>query len=221
MADAPDDRRKVVLVDDHRSFSDALGRLLADEPDIEIVGYAATGQAAIAMANGARPDVMLVDFDLPDRDGVSVAAEVKATLPAIMVVMLTGSTDDRILVQAIEAGCSGFITKDRPAREIADGIRAAAAGEALISPAALGRLLPKLSRTYHAAGSDLTDREKQILAMIAQGANNQHIASELFLSIHTIRNYTQSILSKLATHSKLEAVSVAVREGIISFAHAS
>jgi DNA-binding NarL/FixJ family response regulator len=161
--------------------------------------------------------VVLVDFQLPDRTGVEVAAEVKARNPKTMVVMLTGSTDDRVLLAAIDAGCSGFLTKDRGASEVAEAVRAAAAGEALISPAQLARLLPKLSRTHRAVGADLTDRERELLQHLARGQTNKVIAAELHLSVNTVRNYVQSVLTKLNAHSKLEAVSTAVREGIIDY----
>ena len=118
---------------------------------------------------------------------------------------------------AIDAGCSGFLTKDRAAAEVAEAVRATAAGEALISPSLLARLLPKLNRTPRAIGADLTDRELEILSLLARGWNNKLIAGELYLSVNTVRNYVQSVLTKLGAHSKLEAVSTAVREGIVSF----
>lgn len=154
---------------------------------------------------------------MPDQDGVELARQIKGRFPAIMVVMLTGSADDRVLLAAIEAGCSGFLTKDRAAAEVADAVRAAAQGEALISPAMLARLLPKLSRSHRSLGTDLTERERGILTLLALGRTNRVIADELRLSVNTIRNYVQSILAKLGAHSKLEAVSTAVREGIIDY----
>ena len=158
-----------------------------------------------------------MDYQLPDQDGVAVTAEMKRRDPGVMVVMLTGVTDDRILLNAIEAGCSGFLTKDRAAGEVADAVRAAAAGEALISPALLARLLPKLNRTQREVGADLTDREREILKLLARGSSNKAIASELYLSVNTIRNYIQSVLKTLGSHSTLDAVATAGREGIIEY----
>jgi two-component system response regulator DevR len=207
----------VLLIDDHRMFLDSLGRLLSGEEGITVVGTASRGSDGIALADQLRPQVVLVDYQIPDQDGVAIAREIKQIDPEIMVVMLTASTDDRVLVAAIDAGCSGFLTKDRAAAEVADAIRVAAAGEALISPAMLARLLPKLSRTNRELGFDLTDRERQFLTFLARGMSNKAIASELFLSVNTVRNHVQSVLSKLGAHSKLEAVSTAVRAGIIEY----
>jgi DNA-binding NarL/FixJ family response regulator len=207
----------VMIVDDHRAFGESLARLLSDEPDINVVGVLTSGTSAIQAAGQLLPRVALVDYQMPEQDGVAVAAEIKRRSPTTMVVMLTGSADDRLLLAAIDAGCSGFLTKDRAAAEIVDAVRTTASGEALISPAMLARLLPKLSRTQRTLGSDLTDRELDVLRRLARGSTNKVIASDLSLSVNTIRNYVQSILLKLDAHSKLEAVSTAVREGIIGY----
>ena len=205
----------VVVVDDHRMFAESLARLLSDEPDIDVLGLALAAAPALEMVATLRPRVVLVDYLLPDVDGVEFTAQIKAADPATMVVMLTGSADDRVLLAAVEAGCSGFLTKDRAAAEVADAVRAAAAGEALISPALLARLLPKLNPTHRSIGSDLTEREGEILVLLAKGWTNRIIADNLHLSVNTIRNYVQAVLIKLGAHSKLEAVATAVREGII------
>ena len=221
MTVAEDTTVGVLIVDDHRMFSESLARLLADEDGIEVLGVAGTGSDAIDMVDRLHPDVVLMDYQLPDRDGVAATLEVKRRNPSVMVVMLTGSTEDRVLLAAIDAGCSGFLTKDRAAAEVVHAVRAAAVGEALISPALLARLLPKLHRTQRALGEDLSDREREILGLLSRGMTNKVIAAELFLSVNTIRNHVQSVLAKLGAHSKLEAVSTAVREGIIDYPTAS
>jgi two-component system response regulator DevR len=207
----------VIVVDDHRMFAESLSRLLSEEPGIEVVGMAASGAEGIALAARLRPRVVLVDYQMPGQDGVEVAAAIKQLDPSTMVVMLTGSADDRVLIAAIDAGCSGFLTKDQAAVEVVGAVRAAAAGEALISPALLARLLPKLSRSQQVIGDDLTDREREILGRLARGTTNRVIADEVHLSLNTVRNYVQAILTKLGAHSKLEAVSTAVRAGIIDY----
>jgi DNA-binding NarL/FixJ family response regulator len=207
----------VVLVDDHVMFAQSLARLLADETGIQVLGLANNATQALRMARDLHPNVMLIDYQMPDQNGVTIATEIKTINPEIMIVMLTGTDDDKVLVAAIDAGCSGFLTKDRAAHEVADAIRGVAEGEALISPALLARLLPKLKRTYRTIGDDLTDRELDVLHCVAKGWAGKAIANELHLSLNTIRNYTQSILSKLNAHSKLEAVAIAVREGIIAY----
>ena len=221
MAESEDPTVGVLIVDDHRMFSESLARLLEDEEGITVLGVAATGANAIDMVNRLHPNVVLMDYQLPDRDGVTVTAEIRRQNPTAMVVMLTGSTEDRVLLAAIDAGCSGFLTKDRAAAEVVHAVRAAAVGEALISPALLARLLPKLNRTQRSLGEDLSDREREILGFLARGMTNKLIAAELFLSVNTIRNHVQSVLAKLGAHSKLEAVSTAVREGIIDYPTAS
>src|SRR4051794_35326118 len=124
----------VLIVDDHRVFTEGLARLLADEPDIVVLGIAHDGQEALTRTADLSPRVILIDYEMPDQDGISVAERIKRSWPDTMVVMLTGTADDRLLVRAIEAGCSGFLTKDRSAAEVVDAVRRAARGEALLSP---------------------------------------------------------------------------------------
>jgi DNA-binding NarL/FixJ family response regulator len=207
----------VLIVDDHRMFAESLARLLSDAEGINVLGIASTGSKARALVTTLRPQVVLIDYQMPDEDGVTVTAALKKQDPEVMVVMLTGTADDRVLLAAIDAGCSGFLTKDQAAREVAEAVKAAASGEALISPALLARLLPKLNRTHRSVGADLTDREREVLGLLARGYANKVIAAELFLSVNTVRNYVQSVLAKLGAHSKLEAVSTAVREGLIDY----
>lgn len=217
MDEMPADEIGVVIVDDHRMFAESLARLLADEEGISVRGVGANGLEAFRLVERDRPRVLLIDYHMPDDDGVSVASKIKTRWPDTMIVMLTGDEDEQVLISAIEAGCSGFFTKDRASSEVADAVRAAAIGEALISPAQLARLLPKLHRSYRPAGVDLTERELEVLKLLASGVTNKVIAAELFLSVNTIRNYVQSILTKLEAHSKLEAVSTAVSQGIVAY----
>lgn len=217
MAEAQGEPIGVLLVDDHQMFAESLARLLGDVDDIVVLGVAATGDEGIELAGRLRPRVALVDYQLPGQDGIAVAAEIRRRSPEIMVVMLTGSADDRVLLGAIEAGCSGFVTKDRAAAEVRDAVRAAAAGEAVVSPTLLARLLPRLNPTHRSLGSDLTEREREILGLMALGKSNKAIAAEIHLSVNTIRNYVQGVLTKLGAHSKLEAVATAVREGVLDY----
>ena len=207
----------VLIIDDHRMFADSLARLLSDEPDLVVLGVATSAAEGLAMAISVQPQVALIDYEMPDRNGVTIVGEIKRRAPGAAIVMLTGRSDDRVLLAAIEAGCSGFVTKDRAAADVADAVRVAAAGEALISPRELARLLPKLNRNYRAVGSDLTESEREILELLARGMANSAIAAKLHLSINTVRNYVQAILNKLNAHSKLEAVATGVREGIIDY----
>jgi DNA-binding NarL/FixJ family response regulator len=207
----------VVVIDDHKMVAEVLGRMLAEDAGIDLLGVASSGGEGIELVDRLRPQVVLVDYQMPDQDGVSVTAEIKRRHPETIVVMLTGSIDDRILLAAIDAGCSGFLTKDRAALDVVAAVHGAAAGEALVSPAMLARLLPKLNKSYRAVGADLTPRERELLELVARGWTNKVIASELKLSVNTVRNYVQSVLTKLSAHSKLEAVATAVREGLIDY----
>ena len=205
----------VVLIDDHQMFTESLSRLLQAEGGIAVLGVATTAAEGLDLVARCAPQVVLVDYQLPDEDGVVVTSEIKRRNPTTMVVMLTGSADDRVMLDAIEAGCSGFLTKAQAAGDVVAAVRAAAVGEALVSSDQLARLLPRLRRSGHSMRTEFTERELEVLALVARGLANKAIARELHLSVNTIRNYVQAILRRLDAHSKLEAVAAAVREGVI------
>jgi DNA-binding NarL/FixJ family response regulator len=208
---------RVAIVDDHVMFAESLGRLLDDETDITVIGVAATGSQARRVFAEAQFDVALVDYHLPDTTGASLAHDLLSMHPGLGVIIVTGADDDELMLEAIEAGCAGFLTKSQTATQVAQAVRTVASGEALISTQTLARLLSSLRHREPVHGADLTSRERELLSRMADGATNRVIAEEMYLSVHTVRNYTQSILNKLGAHSKLEAVSKAVRSGIISF----
>ena len=208
---------RVLVVDDHAVLRQALGIALETEEDIEVVDLAADAPQALSTIRENDIDVALVDYVLDGLDGVSLARELRARDPSIAVIMLTADDDDRVLVAAMEAGCAGFLTKVQPIDEIVEAVRTAAAGEPVVHTRQLVRLLPQLERRSQprASENELTDREREVLLLMAGGATNAVIARELFLSLHTVRNHVQSVLRKLDAHSKLEAVAVAVRTGVI------
>jgi DNA-binding NarL/FixJ family response regulator len=206
---------RVVIVDDHQMFAESLSHLLSSDPELEVAGIAWSGEAGLELVRRTQPDVALVDYRLPDQDGVALTRAIREHLPEVHVVILTGLGDERVLIAAIEAGVSGFLTKDRAAVDVTEAVKAAAAGEALIPPAMLGRLLPRLPRCDDGLGADLTVRERQLLERVAEGGTNKAIARELHLSVNTIRNYMQALLAKLGAHSKLEAVAIATRAGLL------
>ena len=208
-------RTRVLLVDDHQMFAQVLHRVFKDTPDLEVVGTAGTVADAVAMARRARPDVVLMDYQLPDGVGTEAAAAIRQEHPETKVVILTGYADDAVLVAAIEVGCSGFISKANLVEEALSAVRAAAAGEFLISPSMLIRLLPKLRQERKTVSFALTSRELEVLRQLVGGANNAVIAESLFLSVNTVRKHVQSILNKLDAHSKLEAAAIAVRQGLV------
>jgi DNA-binding NarL/FixJ family response regulator len=215
-------RIRVLVVDDHRMFAQSLVRILADESDIEVVGVASTVNEARAVASCQPADVVLLDYELPDATGTEAVASLRESMPEAQFVVLTGRTDTDALAAAVEAGCCGFVTKDKCADELMRAVRAASANEAVIPPAMLAQLLPRLRRAQrHTGSTELTPRETEILDLLAQGWSTDSIAQELVLSRHTVRNHVQRVLTKLGAHSKLEAVALATRTGLIRRSTAS
>jgi DNA-binding NarL/FixJ family response regulator len=212
---------RIVLVDDHQVFAETLCRALQSEPELEVAAIAADLAGALDAVRRERPDVVVTDHRLGSAapggaaDGVAVTEAVLAEAPGTAVVMLTASEDDRVLVAAIEAGCTGFVTKTQPLGDVIAAIRSAAAGEALVNPTMLARVLPRLAHRRTAPSDTLTRRELEGLEVMSSGASNQAIAERLFISRDTVRNHVASILQKLGAHSKLEAVAVALQRGIV------
>lgn len=189
--------------------------MLAAEPDISVTGVAGTVSELVDIVSKDPPTVVLIDYELPDGDGVTATRTLKENYPELQVVMLTSYGNQGVLVAAMEAGCSGYVTKHSGASAVAGAIRQAASGEIVITAAMLHQLLPRLSPTHRGLGADLTTRELEVLDLLADGASGRLIAERLYLSLNTVRNHVQNILSKLGVHSRLEAVAVAVQEGII------
>jgi DNA-binding NarL/FixJ family response regulator len=206
---------RVVICDDHRLVAEGLVMLLDAQPDVEVVGMAENVAEVRRLTSSRRPDVVLMDYALPDGDGVSATALIKADHPEVTVVMLTSFVDEDVLVGAIEAGCSGYVTKAKGGDELITAVRLAAEGEALVSADMLARLLPRLRRSHRGIGADLSARERQVLDLLADGVSKEAIADRLVLSTNTVRNHIQNLLVKLGAHSRLEAVATATREGLI------
>jgi DNA-binding NarL/FixJ family response regulator len=202
-------------VDDHDMFAQSLQLALSAEPDLTVVGTAPTLAQARAMVVTSTPDVVLLDHRLPDGLGVESITELRALRPAVNVVVLTAAAEDSTLVAATEAGCAGFILKTSPLEELVAAVRTAAAGEIMVSSDLLSRLLNRLQHQRDRPEHSLTAREREILGLIGEGLTNGAIAKRLFISVNTVRNHVQSVLAKLDAHSKLEALSVAIREGLI------
>jgi DNA-binding NarL/FixJ family response regulator len=212
------DNVRVMVVDDHELFLEALVGLLDQEPDLEVVGTARTIEYALRLAQRHEPDVVLMDHLLPDGEGTDAAARIVAMLPATKVVMVTQFADDNVFMAALDAGCAGYVTKDKSAKELLEAIRAVAEGEAAIPPGMLGRVLSRLRSVRQGPNVDLTPREREILRLMALGLQTGEIAVRLGLSLSTVRNHIQNVLVKLGAHSKLEAVATAVRSGIVRIA---
>lgn len=206
---------RVLVVDDHEVFGTSLARTLHDEPGIDVVGsVTSVAQALDVIPRGV--DVILSDFRLAETNGVRFAETVRARWPDIKVVMLTASNDEAVLAAALDAGCAGFVTKAESLATVIAAIRGAAAGEAVITPSLLARLLPRLAQRGRGRNPELTRREREVLRLIVEGKTNQEIADQLVLSRDTIRNHVSSILTKLEVHSKLQAAAVAVQRGLVA-----
>jgi DNA-binding NarL/FixJ family response regulator len=206
---------RVLIVDDHEVLAASLALVLDGEDDITTVGTAATLAEARAMVVSARPDVVLLDHRLPDGDGVGAIRELRELREGVGVVVLTASAADHVLVAAIEAGASGFLSKTRGLEEVRAAVRAAAVGESVISPEMLARLMTRFHRGRENHATELTEREREVLSLVAEGLSNAAIAERLVVSVHTVRNHIASLSAKLGAHSKLEALSIAVRQGML------
>jgi DNA-binding NarL/FixJ family response regulator len=207
---------RVLVVDDHVVFADALATILGTEAGFQVVGKGSTVQEAIAAARALQPDVVLLDVHMPDGSGVDAAAAIKKERPQTQVVILTSDEEESVLQAAVHAGVTGYLSKHEPASEVIQAVRSASQGEALIAPYMLARLLRGMQKQQPAApNTPLTPRELAVLQELALGHDNHLVARDLKMSPNTVRTHVQNILSKLKVHSKLEAVSRGIREGWI------
>ncbi|HEX9824087.1 MAG TPA: response regulator [Actinomycetota bacterium] len=209
-------RISLLLVDDHRMFAEALTSFLAGQEDILVVGVGGTIEEGRRLTREVRPDVVLMDFSLPDGDGVEGTALVKAEYPAAKVLMLTGSPDPDTLTRALQAGCAGYLTKGGPPGQVIEAVRQVMAGESVVPAGELAALLRGVGRTRRGLGTTITEREGEVLQLLAEGRSTEEITDRLGVSRHTVRNHIQRLIAKLDAHSRLEAVTTAVREGIVT-----
>jgi DNA-binding NarL/FixJ family response regulator len=211
---------RVVVVDDHDLFRTGLRNLL-EEQGVNVVGEAANGQKAIQLAGELAPDVVIMDLNMPGLTGVETTRKLAGVAPLTRVVVLTISADDDDVMDAVMAGACGYLLKDSSIQDLIVGIRAAAAGESLISPQIAGKLLQRLrsqSTNEDAAATiraELSDREIEVLKLIANGKDNAQIARELFISPKTVKNHISNILMKLQIENRIQAAVYAVRSGIV------
>jgi DNA-binding NarL/FixJ family response regulator len=206
-------RTKVAIIEDHSMVAEGFARIVAAEQDLEFVGTAATLADAMRLIESASPEVVLMDYHLPDGDGSQATRDVLERFPNTKILMLSGGDSDDLLSKAMEAGCSGFLEKTRPAIDIVTSIRAVARGELVLRADDLAGLIGRIRDG--ASGEALTARELEVLHHLAKGESSEDIAGKLFVSVHTIRNHVQNLLIKLNAHSKLAAVATATRLGIL------
>jgi DNA-binding NarL/FixJ family response regulator len=226
VASSASDPIRALIVDDHALFRRGLEMVLAAEDDIELVGEASDGAEAVQKAGESLPDVVLMDIRMPKSSGIEACRAMKEVAPSSKIVMLTISDEEEDLFQAIRAGASGYLLKDIPLDEVADVVRAVHGGQSLINPSMAAKLLTEFAalnkrdqeeRAEQVPPPKLTDREMQVLKLVAKGMNNRDIAKELFISENTVKNHVRNILEKLQIHSRMEAVMIAVREKLIEF----
>jgi DNA-binding NarL/FixJ family response regulator len=211
---------RVAVVDDQELFRRGLTMLLGVEDDIEVVGEAGDGVAATDLAAAAVPDVILMDVRMPRRSGIEACLAIKEIAPTARIIMLTVSDEEADLYDAVKNGASGYLLKDSSIDEVAQAIRVVADGQSLISPSMAIKLLDEfkqMSRSdrQQVPSPRLTDRELEVLKLVAQGLNNREIAKRLFISENTVKNHVRNILEKLQLHSRMEAVMYAVREKLL------
>ena len=212
---------RVMLVDDQELFRRGLDLVLRDEPDIEVVGEAGDGLAAIERAAELQPDVVMMDVRLPGVGGIEAARRIRNAQPSTKVVILTVSDDEEDLFGAIRAGVSGYLLKEISIDEVANAVRAVVQGQALVTPSMAAKLFSEfnvLSRrvdAQHGTTPRLTDREVEVLRLVAKGMSNKEIATELVIAENTVKNHVRNILEKLQMRSRMEAAMYAVREKLV------
>jgi DNA-binding NarL/FixJ family response regulator len=215
---------RVLIADDHALFRHGLEMVLDEEQDIELVGQASDGAEAVAKAGESLPDVVLMDIRMPKISGIEAARAMKESAPSAKIVILTISDEEEDLFEAIRAGASGYLLKDIPLDEVAEAVRAVHGGQSLINPSMAGKLLTEFAtlarrdeeeRPQQVPAPKLTEREMEVLKLVARGMNNRDIAKELFISENTVKNHVRNILEKLHLHSRMEAVTYAWRKRLL------
>jgi len=206
---------RVLTVDDHAILRGGLKLLLLAFEDMELIGEARSGPEALRLCGQLHPDVVLMDMMMPDMDGATTTQAIKEQYPDIQILVLSSFSDDASVQRVMQAGAIGYLLKDVPMDELADGIRAAAAGRTVLAPEAAQALVRAAGPQAPQLGYDLTERQLEILALLVDGLTNNEIAERLILSPYTVRNQVSEILSKLGTGTRTEAAALAVRLGLV------
>lgn len=221
MSPLEEDRINLLIVDDHPIVRDGLVAILTTQPDFRIVGEAASGQEALALFQQDQPDVVLLDLEMPEMDGVELIRQLRVARPDVKTVVFTAfDTDERIL-SALQAGAKGYLLKGAPRAELFDAIRIVHRGGSLLQPVVASRLLNQIATpaTGGQAGGELveelTPREHEVLVLLAQGKQNKEIAAELTIAERTVKFHISSIFGKLGAGNRTEAVTIAVQLGLV------
>ncbi len=213
---------KVLIADDHSLVRQGLRRYLETAADIEVVGEASNGEEVLRLlANGAgEADVVLLDIRMPKMPGIEACQAIKDIVPSAKIIMLTVSDEEADLYEAVKSGASGYLLKDSSIDEVAQAVRLVVDGQSLISPSMAVKLIDEFKQMSRperdqVSGLRLTERELEVLRLVAKGLNNREIARQLFISENTVKNHVRNILEKLQLHSRMEAVMFAVKEKLL------
>ena len=206
---------QVLIADDHSVVRQGLRMFLSSDPELEIVGEARDGAEAVRLARQLRPDVVLMDLLMPVMDGIAATAAIRREAPDTEVVALTSVLEDAAVVDAVRAGAIGYLLKDTDAHELRRAIKAAAAGQVQLSPQAAARLLREV-RTPEKTSEPLTERETDVLRLLAQGQSNKEIARGLHIAEQTVKTHVSHVLDKLGVSSRTQAALYAIRVGLVS-----
>ncbi|MEU1571069.1 response regulator transcription factor [Streptomyces collinus] len=212
----PDNPIRVFLLDDHEVVRRGVHDLLNDEPDITVVGEAGTVEQALVRVPALRPQVAVLDVRLPDGDGVSVCRELRSRMPELACLMLTSFDDEEALLDSIMAGASGYVLKQIQGSDLVSAVRTVAAGQSLLDPSATTRLMARLRQDQQPeekpdALPGLTDREREILALIGEGLTNRQIGQRLYLAEKTVKNHISRLLAKLGVERRVQAAVIATQ----------
>ncbi len=215
------DETKLLIAEDEPVARQAMARLFDLETDIRVIGEAENGEIAIDLARRAMPDVILMDIRMPKLDGIRATHIIKQEMPSVAIVILTIYDDDASVFQAIKAGAIGYILKDSPIDDTLEAVRAAHRGEGIMHPAIAARVMKEFARiqnerkTDMEVFADLTDREREVLKLLASAKSNRQIAEELFISEKTVKNHISNILFKLQANDRTEAALYAAKHGLV------
>jgi two-component system, NarL family, response regulator NreC len=211
---------RLLLVDDHAVLRAGLRMLLSADSELEIVGEAETGSQGVAMAQELRPDVVLMDIAMPDMNGIEATRRIKAACPDIAVLALTMHEDDQYFFEMLSAGASGYVPKRAAPNDLIAAIHAVKGGGMFLFPSVARLLVEDFRQRHEQAGPGrsaeaLTEREREVLALIAQGRSNQEIADQLVISVKTVNRHRENIMAKLNLHSRVDLVRYAIEKGLI------
>lgn len=220
MADSP---IRVLVADDHGLYRRGLSMVLEQEPDMEVVGQAASGREAVELATRVRPDVALLDLNMPGGSGTEACREIRACLPEVRVLVLTISDEESDLVDVVQSGASGYVLKSVEVEDVLTAVRSVYAGESAVSPPMMAKLLTRFRKVapvlddqaIEQALPTLTRREQEVLPLLGRGLSNAEIARELFISENTVKTHVRNVLVKLHVSSRVEAGLMAGRAGLV------